>query len=240
MSSVWFLHNLESLEIDRKFVAKVEVPMKGSRYFLLILSFIFLAAFFVLASVLNTKAIESFDLSILQAVQEIRHPYITPVIKFFTFIGNTQIVIILSVILMFILYRFFKHRKELFLFSVVLIGTGILNSLLKAFFERERPTLDAMITESGFSFPSGHSMSALSLYGILTFLLWKHIPKTKNRVILLCVAATFILVIGFSRIYLGVHFPSDVIGAYLFSCFWLFFNIWFFKNHLWNRKGSGN
>lgn len=214
--------------------------MKESRYSLLILSFMFLAAFVALSSLLDTKTMESFDAAVLQAVQEIRHPYITPVIKFFTFIGNTRTVIILSVILMSILYTFFKHRKELVLFSVVLIGTGIWNSLLKAFFERERPALEAIITAPGFSFPSGHSMAALSLYGILAFLLWKHMSKARDRAILLCVAVSFILVIGFSRVYLGVHFPSDVIGAYLFSCFWLFLNIWFFRNYLWNKRGSGD
>ena len=116
------------------------------------------------------------------------------------------------------------------LFIIVLVGSTAFNLLLKALFQRERPTLYTMIEEEGFSFPSGHSMAALSLYGIVSFLLWRHIPKRIGRVVLIFTATAFILTIGFSRIYLGAHFPSDIIGAYLFSGFWLLLCIWGFRS----------
>lgn len=87
-----------------------------------------------------------------------------------------------------------------------------------------------MVIVENFSFPSGHAMAALSLYGIIGFLLWRHIPKQSGRIALITLKAIFILIIGTSRIYLGVHYPSDIVGAYLISGFWLMLTIWGFIN----------
>lgn len=165
----------------------------------------------------------------MQWIHQYEHPMITVTMKFFSFIGSTSSVVVISLVFLAILYKAFHQRHELFLFSFVLIGTVIFNILLKIYFQRERPSLYTFIVEEGFSFPSGHSMAALSLYGIIGFLLWRHITKHRYRVILCMVIAAFILLIGMSRIYLGVHYPSDVIGAYLFSGFWLTISIWLYK-----------
>jgi len=85
-----------------------------------------------------------------------------------------------------------------------------------------------MIIQDGYSFPSGHAMAALSLYGIISFILWRHIPKESGRIMLICISTLLVIFIGISRIYLGVHYPSDIIGAYLISGSWLFFTIWGF------------
>lgn len=204
--------------------------MKIYHTFLLVLSLVFLTAFALLASIIDTKIIETFDMKIIDEIQEMKEPYLTSIMRFFSYIGNTVSVMIISLIILVILYIVFKQRKELILFIIVLVGSTGFNLLLKALFQRERPTLYTMIEEEGFSFPSGHSMAALSLYGIVSFLLWRHIPKKMGRVVLILTSTAFILIIGFSRIYLGAHFPSDIIGAYLFSGFWLLLCIWGFRN----------
>lgn len=204
--------------------------MKIYHTFLLVLSLVFLTAFALLASIIDTKIIETFDMKIIDGIQEMKEPYLTSIMRFFSYIGNTVSVMIISLIILVILYIVFKQRKELILFIIVLVGSTGFNLLLKALFQRERPTLYTMIEEEGFSFPSGHSMAALSLYGIVSFLLWRHIPKKMGRVVLILTSTAFILIIGFSRIYLGAHFPSDIIGAYLFSGFWLLLCIWGFRN----------
>lgn len=202
---------------------------------LLILSLLLLICFIVLAWSLNTAIVDAFDTQIIQAIQTIKHPFLTIVMRFFSFLGDTIQVMIISVILFFIQYKVFHHRKELILFSIVLLGSTALNIGLKAYYHRERPTLYTMVTEESFSFPSGHSMAALSLYGIITFLLWRHIPRQSGRIVLLSISSFILLMIGISRVYLGAHFPSDVLGAYLFSGFWLGITIWGFKNlyHSW-------
>ncbi|WML47194.1 phosphatase PAP2 family protein [Neobacillus sp. PS3-34] len=82
-------------------------------------------------------------------------------------------------------------------------------------------------------------MNAFTVYGMITFLLWRHIPWRIGRSILILISIFFILAIGISRIYLGVHYPSDIIGGYFASGFWLAIAIWFFQHYKekqYNRK----
>ncbi|MEH7018011.1 MULTISPECIES: phosphatase PAP2 family protein [Bacillus] len=141
--------------------------------------------------------------------------------KFFTFIGSGLPVVFLTLAIILFLYKVLHHRRELILFVWVVIGSALLNWILKMIFHRARPTIHRIVDANGFSFPSGHSMAAFSLYGIVTFLLWRHVKSSFGRVILILISATMILAIGVSRIYLGVHYPSDVLGGYLASGTWL-------------------
>ena len=198
--------------------------------YLLILSFLSLALFLLLAKTYTSDFVEHMDIQAIKNIQRFEQANITFVMKFFSYIGDTIRVIFISIMILLILYNVFHQRVELILFIIVLMGSTMFNVLLKNFFQRERPNLFRMIIEDGYSFPSGHTMAALSLYGIISFLLWRHIPKQSGRIFLICISAFFILAIGISRIYLGAHYPSDVIGAYLISGFWLMFTIWGFIN----------
>lgn len=197
---------------------------------LFLLSILSLALFVLLANTFDTTFVESIDIQVINTIQGFEQANLTFVMKFFSYIGDTIRVIIISIMLLFILYNVFHQRIELILFAIVLLGSTMFNVLLKNFYGRARPNLLRMIIEDGYSFPSGHTMAALSLYGIISFLMWRHIPKQSGRILLICVSATFILAIGISRIYLGAHYPSDVVGAYLISGFWLLFTIWGFIN----------
>ena len=144
-------------------------------------------------------------------------------------IGSTLAVVIICLLILFFLYKVLHHRHELLLFIVVVAGSPLLNHLLKEIFQRPRPDLHRLIDIGGYSFPSGHAMNAFTVYGILTFLLWRHIFKHSGRILLLLFSSFFIIMIGVSRIYSGVHYPSDIIGGYLASGFWLGTSIWFFQ-----------
>ncbi|WP_077212475.1 phosphatase PAP2 family protein [Bacillus dakarensis] len=198
--------------------------------YLFILSLFSLALFVLLAKTYNSGFVEYMDIQAINSIQRLEQANITIVMKFFSYIGDTIRVIFISIIMLLILYKVFHQRVELILFIIVLIGSTTFNVLLKNFFQRERPNILRMIIEDGYSFPSGHTMAALSLYGIISFLMWRHIPKQSGRILLICLSALFILAIGISRIYLGAHYPSDVVGAYLISGFWLMFTIWGFIN----------
>ena len=110
--------------------------------------------------------------------------------------------------------------------AAALIGTALLNTTLKAVIQRLRPQLpEPWITETGWSFPSGHAMGSLVAYGFLAYLLTQMSPAEFPRRTAVMVLATLVLLIGFSRIYLGVHYLSDVIGGYAAATVWLTFCI---------------
>ncbi|MNI69722.1 Undecaprenyl-diphosphatase BcrC [compost metagenome] len=135
-----------------------------------------------------------------------------------------------------LLFFVLKHRMELVLFLCTGIGSSLLNSLLKLWFHRERPTIHRLIEQEGFSFPSGHSMAAFSLYGGVAYLLWRHLPRRWERVMLILFTVLMTGGIGWSRIYLGVHYPSDVIGGYAASGAWLMLCIAGFEAYRNNRQ----
>lgn len=197
-----------------------------SSYVLLYTSVIYATLFGLIAIAVGNLKIEQFDHLIISFVQGMESPGLTSVMMFFTWIGGGLPIVVIICITMVILFVFLRHRKELIFLVTVVLGSALLNMVLKYLFSRSRPEFHRLIEVSGYSFPSGHSMSAFSFYGALAYLLWRHIPGAVGRVILIVLSSIFILFIGVSRIYLGVHYPSDVIGAYLVSGCWLSCSIW--------------
>lgn len=131
-----------------------------------------------------------------------------------------------------------KFSAALLLVSVP--GSAILGTALKSFYERTRPELFETGYEAPFySFPSGHAITAVSLYGIITLLTAQRLEGWRRWVVATAGAA-LVLLIGFSRLYLGVHYPSDVLAGYLAATFWvatvgIAFKFW---QSLWNARTS--
>jgi undecaprenyl-diphosphatase len=182
-------------------------------------------------AVKGTEGLLAFDEAVISFVQGLEAPALTSIMRFFTYVGDTIPAIIIALVALILLYRIQKDRSELILFVIVVAGTPILVSLLKNFFQRARPEFHRLVEIGGYSFPSGHSMNALAIYGMITFLFWRHIPTRLGRSMLILSSSVFILMIGTSRVYLGVHYPSDVIGGYLASGFWLSSVIWVFQRY---------
>ncbi|MGD8189597.1 phosphatase PAP2 family protein [Brevibacillus ginsengisoli] len=191
-----------------------------------ILSLLCAIAFGLIAYLISAHRIAQFDSTISSFIQSFETPTLTSVMEMFSFIGSGLMVVLLSLFVLFYQYKFLKHRSELVLFIAVVAGSGIMNQVLKSLFHRNRPSLHQLVEAGGFSFPSGHSMEAAAFYGILTYLLWRHIDSHAERGILVFLSTAMIILIGVSRIYLGVHYPSDVLGGYIASGFWLFAAIW--------------
>jgi membrane-associated phospholipid phosphatase len=93
--------------------------------------------------------------------------------------------------------------------------------LLKNFFERERPNINIIIEADGFSFPSGHSMGSMTYYGFLVYLVIRGKGKPLSKLGLAILLCLVIVLIGISRIYLGVHYPSDVLAGFVAGSIWL-------------------
>lgn len=196
-----------------------------------IISVISLSGFSLIAIVISGHDILAFDSVMIAFVQGLETPTLTAIMTFFTFIGSWKSIIVIALLVIIFLYKVLHHRSELVLFSLVIIGTPMLNKVLKNFFERTRPDLHRLIEIGGYSFPSGHAMNAMAVYGILTFLLWRHIPTRAGRGLLILLSTVMIFMIGISRVYLGVHYPSDIIAGYFASGFWLAVTIWFYQRY---------
>lgn len=205
-------------------------------YYLVFLAFILLIGFGAVAVATEQYPLNSLDVDVAAFVQSFETPSLTVIMKLFTAIGSTKACVAIILLVMIFLYFVLKHRIELIFFSVAVGGSAVLNQILKGGFQRERPNVYRLIEESGYSFPSGHTMGALALYGALAFLLWRHISTKRGRALLLIGSGFMIAMIGISRIYLGVHYPSDIIGAMLLSGCWLTLTIGMYQWYMKNRE----
>ena len=175
-------------------------------------------AIVVTINVKNGRILE-LDLNIYKFFSEnIINDKLTPIVKVITHIGGAKIVFVLT-ILAIILIKGLKNK--LFLLTGI-VGTAGLNVVLKHIIQRERPNINRLIPEKGYSFPSGHSMMSMAFYGMLIFLIFKYVKNTALKWTLIVILTILLSTIGITRIYLGVHYPSDVIGGFLVSLTYLF------------------
>ena len=175
-------------------------------------------AIVVTINVKNGRILE-LDLNIYKFFSEnIINDKLTPIVKVITHIGGAKIVFVLTVLAI-ILIKGLKNK--LFLLTGV-VGTAGLNVVLKHIIQRERPNINRLIHEKGYSFPSGHSMMSMAFYGMLIFLIFKYVKNTALKWTLIVILTILLSTIGITRIYLGVHYPSDVIGGFLVSLTYLF------------------
>ncbi|NIK70548.1 MULTISPECIES: phosphatase PAP2 family protein [unclassified Paenibacillus] len=204
----------------------------------LLRSFVFtiliLFVFGWIAQLVSGQRIAVFDNNVTDAIRGVRSDAMTVVMRVFTELGS-EFMVILIVIAFSSLFAFIGYRRELIFYLGVIVSSALLNLVLKTIFQRARPDINRIIEASGFSFPSGHSMSAFTLYGITIYFLWKHLKYRWMRAAVILVGVVIIAMIGISRIYLGVHYPSDVIGGYLVSAAWLMMSIGLYERFLEQR-----
>ncbi|QKS45823.1 phosphatase PAP2 family protein [Paenibacillus cellulosilyticus] len=193
--------------------------------------------FLVIALLISRKQMAAFDNELTTLVLRIYSPEATTVMKGFTFAGSSLCVTIIAILII-IMLLVIGYRRELIFYMGVIVCSGLLNLVLKMIFHRARPDLHRIVEATGYSFPSGHSMSAFTLYGITIYFLWKHARHAWLRVTIVLVGAVMILMIGISRIYLGVHYPSDVIGGYVIAAAWLTASIGPYERFLEKRWRS--
>ena len=136
------------------------------------------------------------------------------IVIFITYLGNWQAIVGLGVIAIVILWTLNKKREAGFL-AAALISGEIIKELLKFIFQRARPDAGlALIQESGYSFPSGHAFMAVIFYGMICYFIYQTRKNKWQKIILLAVTSILVFLIGYSRIYLGVHWVSDVLAGW--------------------------
>lgn len=147
----------------------------------------------------------------------------TNVVKFITFFGSTIGIVIMCFVSLF----FIRNKKINILLVVNLICATLINNyVFKLIFARERPNINPIMIEDSYSFPSGHSMVSMMFYGSLIYIVYKYVNNKVCKCIIITCLSLLILLIGFSRIYLGVHYFSDVMGGFILGiCYLMASNI---------------
>ena len=183
-----------------------------------IILFICLIGFLALAEDVFHKEIMNGDIIGYEIISKfLISDFVTPIAKFITNFGGAIFLIVLTIVL----FTVIKNKKiGVSIFSNLVIVT-ILNQLLKGILQRPRPTEYRIIEETGYSFPSGHSMISMAFYGYLIYLIYKYVKNKYIKWTSIVVLSLLICTIGISRIYLGVHYTSDVLGGFLISISYL-------------------
>lgn len=183
-----------------------------------IVLFICLIGFFALAEDVFNKEIMNGDIVGYKLVSTfLISDFATPIAKFITNFGGAIILIGSA----FALFIFIKNKKiGVSIISNLAIIT-VLNQLLKRIVQRPRPTEFRIVEESGYSFPSGHFMVSMAFYGYLIYLIYKYVKNKYLKWISIILLSILICSIGISRIYLGVHYTSDVLGGFFISISYL-------------------
>ena len=182
-----------------------------------IILFICLVIFLGILENVYQNELHNFDRIIYNAVAIIISQSVTFIMKVITNISSAPVLIIITLLLIVLL----KNRKMSVCIVSNLVIITALNQVLKRIIARPRPTEFRIIDQSGYSFPSGHSMVSMAFFGLLIYIAYNNIENKYLRSFICIVLSILIFLIGTSRIYLGVHYPSDVIAGFVLSIAYL-------------------
>lgn len=181
---------------------------KNDRNILIILSLIFI----MIMILMLTGNISWFDNTIYKFIIGFKSDTLTSTMKFITVLANPEIIIFLSIISL--LTLIFKYKGSIYLILTIITST-IINFITKIIIKRDRPNILRLIEETGYSFPSGHAMGSMCFYGFIIFLINKLNINIIIKRILEVFLSILIFFIGISRVYLGVHYASDIICGFI-------------------------
>ena len=189
--------------------------------------YLFVLLFFVDLIMVITGFSSNFDNAISLFFSVHNNVIFTNIFKAISFICSPKFMIVLNVLLF--IFIIVKKKYKLFIIVLSSISSVIINNLVKIIVRRERPDYLRMVMEKSYSFPSGHAMISVLFFGSIIYLVNKYNLKYKKLITFSL--STFVLLVGISRIYLGVHYLTDVVGGYLLGFIVLFLII-----HLFERK----
>lgn len=180
-----------------------------------------MCGFTVIATLLVMGKISTLDNYVYKAISKCINPTMTSIVKKITKLANPITIVISILIVCYILGIKQKDKKNAIAFVINIGVISILNFVLKNIFARTRPEDINLITETGYSFPSGHSSLSMAFYGYLIYVINTKCASKPLKVVSSIFFSIVILLVGLSRIYLGVHFASDVLAAFMLSLSYL-------------------
>lgn len=194
-----------------------------------------LYGFIAITEALLEQQIAGFDNAVSSVIHAWRTPARTTVFSLLTELGD---VVGYGVVLLSVAVYLYARRRTWVLSiqaAIVLLTTGAINIVIKNIIGRERPPGEHLVVVSAQSFPSGHSMSCIAFYGFLIYLGWHYFPHRWMKIANTIVLTALIAAIGTSRVYLGVHYPSDVAAGFVGGLFWLVVCILVFRTFRYRK-----
>lgn len=214
---------MRNKEIDKKKIKNEKeqeiIPQKNiiKNNIRVIIFALTLIVFLLIVEDIFENDIYKFDNLVYKYVSKIINPQITTFARIFTNVGAAYAIIPICVIMFIVL----KDKMEAFFITLNIAIVVPINFILKNIFVRPRPTEFRLANASGYSFPSGHSMASMAFYGFLIYLILKNVKNKAIKWSISIFLSVIIILIGVSRIYLGVHYASDVLGGFLLAVAYL-------------------
>lgn len=181
-------------------------------------------AILLIWSFIDVNSIQQIDNRITLMIYGLRTDWLTPFFMTITLLGNPPTVVTLTIVLAAVAYYAQRKKPALSLWIIIAMAIGNLglNPLVKNLIARQRPDEDLrLISEMSYSFPSGHAFASMSLFGALIIIILLKMKASKWRTLLVAVISIVIVLVGLSRLYLGVHYFSDIIAGYSLGLSWL-------------------
>ena len=197
----------------------------------IIIAIIAFILFIITTILLLTGKNTIIDNKISEFIIKIRNDKLNDIMVLITNICSLYSIVAISLLMLIII-----KNKRIPLISITnLVIVTIISLLSKLIIQRPRPVGISIITETGYSYPSGHSMVSMAFFGLLAYLIYKELNNKTKKIILIVSLILLIILIGFSRIYLGVHYFTDVLGGFFVATGYLMIFITHY-NYLRNKK----
>lgn len=200
--------------------------MKRKKF--LIIGLILFILCIVITTLVVTDSTYVFDNNIYNFIISFKSDSMTKIMKCITFFASTKTIVIMALLSLLLLLK--KYKGTLYL-AITLICSTIINCTIKPIIKRARPLHEYLVVENTYSYPSGHAMAAMTFYGFIIFLIIKSNLNRSVKVFFVTILSLLIILIGISRIYLGVHYPSDIIGGFIISGLILTLSIYLINNY---------
>ena len=187
--------------------------MKKNRKILII---VLISLFILLSILVKLNLTTDFDNLVYDIITSNISDGNTKFYKIITFLGSAEFIVFLCFFFL-ILFIILKRKNIGLIITLCLVISTIINNLIKVIMRRSRPEVEKLVIETSFSYPSGHTMAAFSMYGMLIYLIMKSNINKNIKVVVSIILGIIPIMVAISRIYLGAHFATDVIGAFLVS-----------------------
>lgn len=200
---------------------RIITKIKNNKYILYISIPLLLIILLITSKVIVGKELYIDKLAYHLFIEKLRNDKLTTFMKLATKLSNPEVMIVIAIISILFCIKLIKNKKLSLGIILNLAGITIINQILKFIFRRERPNGYRLIEMSGYSFPSGHAMASLAFYGLLIYITKRLVKNKYLKILLITLNIAIIILIGVSRIYLGVHYLSDVLTGYSISIIYL-------------------